>query len=328
MANQVSAVSQHSGVQVNQTESVSKSELLQLQRERELELIIAAKAGDEVAKADLLEMHTDFIFNRVRKHAGKHFFQGDKMDLYQEGAIAFMRAVELYDPNKGVLFTTYAYDWVTQAVDRYVIKNDGSIKLPVQRYRQLAAALSMKHDGHSEGDIAQELDVSENTLVQILQAKAPVSSLEGDVSSENEVKLGDVITNDVENTEDVALTNELVGLLYEWVDHLEGDMQKVIHLRYGLNGQVNKTYKEIADILNDYNIAAGIDRRWNKEGVRQHELKAIKKMTFMSKQHSSPKQPESNSSYLGAVGMFAQPVNVTTSCSESVSNTPKAAPAA
>lgn len=297
MANLTSVSAQHKSEQIKHSS-------------QELQLISRAQSGDEAAVADLIMMHTDFIYSRVRTHSGKRFFQDDQLDLFQEGAAAFVRAVQKFDPKKGVLLTTYAYEWVNQAIDRFVIKNAGHIKLPVDKYRKLATALAMKDRGYTNPEIAEEFGISEKVLVQILQAKAPIASLEAGVSSENDVSLSDMLAQSDESAEDTALNAEMSAHLYQWLDQLDStEMAQTIAMRYGLNGQPDRTYEEIAQILTARSLEDGKDYKWNKEGVRQLERKAISKLYFLSERASRQHKESAGVSSLVSCGMFSQPVS-------------------
>ena len=242
-----------------------------LTREEERELARRKDAGDEAAKRRLIESNLRLVMSITRNYtkAGVPL-----LDLIQEGNLGLIRAVEKFDYRMGYKLSTYATWWIRQAVTRALADQGRTIRLPVhvaeqvrrllRARRQLAQKLNREP---SLGELAKETQQSEERVRELLELVDDPVSLETPVG-DGESLYGDLI-EDVnsaapdERTAQRARANELVQALSQ----LNPRMQRVLTLRYGLDGELPQTLEEVGGQL-------GITR----ERVRQLETRALREL--------------------------------------------------
>lgn len=267
------------------------------------QLIEAAKQGNENAKAELLSIYSDMIYSIVILYRRSSFPYDASADMFNEGAIAFFRAIQLYDSSKGAALGTYAYRWVDQAVKRYVYKHSGHMNLPPEKCRLAAKVLKLLSDGYTHSEVTEELNITQKTMDSVLRAKLTMATLEGTVAEESQALIDSIAGTD--DVEAAAVNNILSEALYRWVDMLEPEEITLLSLRYGLNGNCNHTFEEIATIMNPVSISSDPDAKALKKGrvITLCEKAEQKLYKIAMREKASTKE-------LSGASMFAQPVNV------------------
>ncbi|HUJ56211.1 MAG TPA: sigma-70 family RNA polymerase sigma factor [Gaiellaceae bacterium] len=242
-----------------------------LTREEERELARRKDAGDEAAKRRLIESNLRLVMSITRNYtkAGVPL-----LDLIQEGNLGLIRAVEKFDYRMGYKLSTYATWWIRQAVTRALADQGRTIRLPVhvadqvrrllRARRQLAQKLNREP---SLAELAKETQQSETRVRELLELVDDPVSLETPVG-DGESLYGDLI-EDVssvaphERTALRARSKEVAKALSQ----LNPRMQRVLALRFGLDGEAPQTLEEVGAEL-------GITR----ERVRQLETRALREL--------------------------------------------------
>jgi RNA polymerase primary sigma factor len=242
-----------------------------LTREEERELARRKDAGDEAAKRQLIESNLRLVMSITRNYtkAGVPL-----LDLIQEGNLGLIRAVEKFDYRMGYKLSTYATWWIRQSVTRALADQGRTIRLPVhvaeqvrrllRARRQLAQKLNREP---SLTELAKETQQTEERIRDLLELVDDPVSLETPVG-DGESLYGDLI-EDVnsaapdERSAHRARAKELVSALTQ----LNPRMQRVLALRFGLDGESPQTLEEVGSQL-------GITR----ERVRQLETRALREL--------------------------------------------------
>ncbi len=245
---------------------------LSLEEEQELGRLI--KEGSVEAKKKLAEANLKLVIIIAKKVI--HTSKLPMTDLIQEGNIGLMAAVEKFNYKFGYRFATYASWWIKQAMFKAISEQSHSVKIPVYIQETLSKYSKIKEEMEKESsdevkldDIAKKMNMESGKINNYLNAYKKTLSLEGDfeINNGSEVRLIDIIEDKTsstsKNAEYESLKKEIVSLLY----NLKDREQKVITLRFGLNGKEKQTLEDIGRI---YGVT--------KECIRQTETRALNKL--------------------------------------------------
>lgn len=222
---------------------------------------------------DALVMHN---LRLVHSIAGRNRGRGvGYLDLVQEGTLGLIRAAEKFEFEKGYRFSTYCFNWITQAVRRYVGDAGSLIRLPThvqdqvnKVYRERAIEQAKTGIEPDAGQLATKLGMDKQRTKEILEVRNLAISLDAPRFDDDEGALVDTLTTDqFGDTTSNAELDSLHRFLGEAVEQLEANEQAVVVARWGLHQGPPLSRSEIADRL-------GVSREW----VRQLERSALKKL--------------------------------------------------
>ena len=225
--------------------------------------------GDIDARNRLIESNLRLVVSIARRYQN----QGVSfMDLVEEGNLGLMRAVEKFDPELGFRFSTYATWWIRQRVDRAVMSQGRTVRLPIHILREmrsyLRASRQLVQSGnhHPElSEIAEVLEKSEESVGKIIRFNEQNTSIDIPVTKGSSQTVGEVIEDESLSAQDETLLQEEVySHLSEWLDGLKDRERKVVVHRFGLMEEEEMTLDALGEEL-------GVTR----ERIRQIQVGAL-----------------------------------------------------
>jgi RNA polymerase primary sigma factor len=250
-----------------------------LTSEEEIELTRAVQQGSKPARQRLIESNMRLVINIAKTYRNRAI---PLEDLIQEGAIGLMQAAERFDPDKGFRFSTYATHWIRQAIGRAIDNKSKAIRLPahvsqsLRRVEKEKLRLSRELGADpSPEQLAAAMGISAKKLLTLFQSSQELLSLDMTVGDSGGMTLGGLI-KDNKNTDPEAmiLSQEMVEELQRIICELNEREQRVMRLRFRLDGSEAPLQEEIAKEL-----------KLSRERVRQIEVQAIKKLRALAQRH-------------------------------------------
>lgn len=251
--------------------------------EEELSLSRRVRQGDLPARQKMIEHNLRLVVNVAKHYLNRGL---PLLDLVEEGNLGLIHALEKFDPERGFRFSTYATWWIRQNIERAIMNQSRTIRLPVHVVKELNTVLramrrmeasSARESGIEE--IAQLLDKPVEEVRQILALNEHVASLDAPLDIDPSLSIGESLADEqAESPEMHIQIAEVESLVTEWIGMLSDKQRKVIEQRYGLNGSEVATLEELADSLS-----------LTRERVRQIQIEALAQLRRILKRHGVSK---------------------------------------
>ena len=246
-----------------------------LTAEEEVYFARLALKGNHDARRRMIESNLRLVVKISRRYLNRGL---PLLDLIEEGNLGLMRAVEKFDPNRGFRFSTYATWWIRQTIERALMNQTRTIRLPIHIVKELnvylraARQLTHKLDHEPTPDeIAEMLDVPIEDVEKMFGLNEKITSVDSPIGYDDHKSLIETIADEKSlDPADILTDESLYSQIEEFLGVLTENQQEVIARRYGLRGFDKATLEEIGKEIN-----------LTRERVRQIQIEALKTLRHL-----------------------------------------------
>ena len=243
-----------------------------LSSEEEVKYARMAQKGIEAGRKRMIESNLRLVVKIARRYMNRGLAL---LDLIEEGNLGLIHAVEKFDPERGFRFSTYATWWIRQTIERAIMNQTRTIRLPIHVVKEINVYLraarqlsqTLDHDPTHE-EVAEMLDKPISEVKRMLGLNERITSVDSPLSKDADKSILDAIPDENYTDPATMLQDENVKAnLDEWLFKLSDKQREVVERRFGLHGHEISTLEEVGNEI-------GVTR----ERVRQIQVEALRRL--------------------------------------------------